>query len=1192
MKLRLALAAIALFALESSALAQAVSARLEGFVQDPSRAVVPGVTVAAVNEGTGIRTQVTSNDAGRYVFPNLPPGTYTISAEYTGFKKVVVAGVQLQIGDSRTLDLLLAPGEVTESVNVSAEAALVNTTTAKLGAVVQNRQAVDLPLNGRDAMMLFYLQAGTNPIDRFASQQQNGIVDGLGPHTSSIKVEGIMSSNPGFDYAPSRPSTPVPQEAVGEYRITTSGDSADAGRGSGAQVKVFIKSGTNQFRGSVFEFNRNTAYNANNFFANKTGQQRPVLRRHQFGFALGGPIIRNRTFFFTTAEWQRQNSESIENRFVYTTPLRQGTFRYVRGGANSAAAVDAQGNPVNPGNIATIDLKSVDPSRTGLDTVFLPKILAQMPAPNNFDIGDGLNLAGYRYASPLPFNYNSFLVKFDHSLSSKHQLAFSMSRQTEDQPQARLYNGVSPEGFTELRRGVSLRAISSFTPRLTNELSVGANDRTSFRPITNEDQLSPRGNFQLTGLGTTSGLTGTSNGNIHIVRGLQRQPAVNLGFSDNMTAVLGNHTLTFGGEYWYQTLNSRSGTSEFPVLRTTNADNPANVPAITGLNANDRLRAQQLVNDLTGSIGSVTQSFYLTDKAGYTPFVNNYQQFRKREYAFYVGDIWKVRRNFSLNLGLRWEHFPPVYIASGIYGYPVGGVDGALGIQGPTRQPTRWGFADNQGKNIFETDRNNFGPTVGFAWDPFGKGKTSIRSSYRIAFDRFMIVTGNFSGRNYGTTTTVVLNPLTRFSDPRLYSSILPIPVPKPFEDLPNIRTGRAYVADPKLAVPYTQLWGFGIEHEVFRNWKLDVNYVGNHAVGMWRGQDLNQVEIRNNGFLQAFQVAQRNLAATGNFLNGESLGALAPLFRLVPTSQNTVIQQGQAAALANFIDTTTLLTGRRGGLLERAGLSDNFFRLNTQVDDLTIAGNRSHSTWNALKLGLTKRLDKGMYFQFNYTFSRGFTDAIPEQDLGLDYRDNANMRLDKSLNPLNSTHVVQANGIWELPFGKGKWLGNQAGGLLNALIGGWQVNGLYNFASGRPLAFSTGRFNLSQTVASTPDFAGDFSSLSGIARGNQILFLTPAEVAAFRNPAAGSTGGMPRNSRFMGPSFFTLDASVFKQFSLAPIREGMALQFRAEFFNVLNQVAFQAPPATNLNINSGSFGQLNAAYPARIGQFALKLTF
>ena len=304
--------------------AQAVSARLEGTVQDQSKGVVPGVAVVAVNQDTGIQLQAVSNDSGRFVFANLPPGTYTVSAEQPGFKKTVLQGILLEIGDAKTQDLTLSPGEMSESVTVTSESVSVDAITAILGAVVQNRQAVDLPLNGRDPMMLFYLEQGTNPLDRVASsQQQVGAVNGLDPNTSSVKVEGINSSNGGYDYSPAHPSMAVPQEAVGEYRVSTSTDLADAGRGSGAQVKVMLKSGSNQFHGSLFEFNRNTDYNANDFFNNRNGLARPVLQRNQFGGALGGPIKKNRTFFFATAEWQRQISDSIENRVVYTPTLRQ-----------------------------------------------------------------------------------------------------------------------------------------------------------------------------------------------------------------------------------------------------------------------------------------------------------------------------------------------------------------------------------------------------------------------------------------------------------------------------------------------------------------------------------------------------------------------------------------------------------------------------------------------------------------------------------------------------------------------------------------------------------------------------------------------------------------------------------------------------------------------------------------------------
>ena len=274
MKLRsgiaLAISLCAIF-LVGRVFAQAVSARLEGIVQDQSKAVIPGVAVIAVDQNTAAQFQSVTNDSGRYIFANLPPGTYTVSAEQRGFKKTVVQGILLQIGDAKTQDLTLAPGEVSESVTVTAESSSVDATTATLGAVVQNRQAVDLPLNGRDPMMLFYLEQGTNPLDRVASsQQQVGAVNGLDPNTSSVKVEGINASNGGYDYSPAHPSMAVPQEAVGEYRVSTSTDLADAGRGSGAQVKVLLKSGTNQFHGSLFEFNRNTDYNANDFFNNGT----------------------------------------------------------------------------------------------------------------------------------------------------------------------------------------------------------------------------------------------------------------------------------------------------------------------------------------------------------------------------------------------------------------------------------------------------------------------------------------------------------------------------------------------------------------------------------------------------------------------------------------------------------------------------------------------------------------------------------------------------------------------------------------------------------------------------------------------------------------------------------------------------------------------------------------------------------
>jgi hypothetical protein len=1180
---------------------QAVSARLEGIVQDQSKAVVPGVTVIAVDQNTAAQFQAVSNDSGRYIFATLPPGTYTVSAEQTGFKKTVVQGILLQIGDAKAQDLTLTTGEVTESVTVTSESASVDATTATLGDVVQNRQAVDLPLNGRDPMMLFYLEQGTNPLDRVASsQQQVGAVNGLDPNTSSVKVEGINASNGGYDYSPAHPSMAVPQEAVGEYRVSTSTDLADAGRGSGAQVKVLLKSGTNQFHGSLFEFNRNTDYNANDFFNNRNGLARPVLQRNQFGGSFGGPIRRNKTFFFATAEWQRQISDSIENRVVYTPTLRTGIFRYLIGGTNSTSIVDAHGNPTVPAtSIGTINLATIDPTRQGIDTMYFPKLLNLMPQPNNYALGDGLNTAGYTYNSANPDNYYQVLFKVDHELNDKNHLAISASQGIENAPQARLEDGISPEGFEERRRGFSVRLVTIATPHMTNELSLGANDRTSQRPITNDapfpgvygpGQQTPAGNIQFVGLGTGSSLTGGTNGNLNIIRSPQVNPAVNRGGQDEVTWIKGNHTLYFGGELWLEAMNRTVGTQQYPIIDTSNSSNPANIPALAGLSSTDRSFAAQLANDVTGTIGAIKQTFYLDNRTGFIPYQQSYEPLRKTESAWFIQDVWKVLPRLSVNAGLRWEYLPPVTLANGAYVYPVGGVAGALGVQGATGKPTQWGFADNDGGDIYHTQKNNFGPSLGLAWDPFGDGKTAIRAAYRIAYDRFAMVNGDFSTNNYGQATSTTLTPQARFSSPNLYSGILPLPTPALFAPLGNVRQGNAYVADSNLGNPFVHLWNFTIERQVGRVWKISGSYVGNHAVGMWRGINLNQDNITTSGFLSAFQIAQANLAANGNPTTGQSLGNLTALFKLVPSSQYNLITQGQVAALADYLDTNTAQTGTRGGLVTLAGLPSTFFRYNPQVQNLYIVGNRSHSTFDALQLAGSRRFDHGFYFQANYTFSKALSDQLPGQTYTNDYRDVNNPHLDKSLSPYDATHVVLMNGIWELPVGHGRHYLASVNPLIDGVIGGWQLNGIFNFSTGRPMLITTNRFNVNQTVASNPNFGGGFNNLGTVHEGpNLVTFITPAQAAAFTNPGPGSPGTLASYAMH-GPGFSTVDVSLFKKFPL--FKERAQLQVRAEFFNVLNHPSFQSPPSTSLNIDSGSFGVLTSAYPARIGQFAMKLTF
>lgn len=1180
--------------------AQITSARLEGIVKDASQAVVPGVAVIATNEGTNISYTSSTNDSGLYVFVNLPPATYTLTSELQGFKKYIQKGIILQVGDTKNVSITLEIGSVDNEVVVSAAAPLVDVTSGKVGAVVQQQQVLDLPLNGRNPMMLYYLQAGTNPLDSIASSQQAiGSVDGLRTNTNNAKIEGVSAIDTTFDMSPARPNAVVPQEAVAEYRVTTSSASAEAGRGSGAQVQVVYRSGTNNFHGSVYEFNRNTAYNANNFFTNRAGNARPIFLRNQYGASFGGPIKKNKTFFFVTWEGQREIQASIENRYVYTQTLRDGTFRYDIAKQNSTSDVDSSGNPLVP--FKTISIFTVDPTRLGPDSSgIVAAKLKQIPLPNNYDIGDGFNLAGYRYTSSNSNNGNMAVAKIDHTLSKKNQLSVSLGGRWFHTASYKMFSGYYQNVFDPITRNIFIGLVSALKPTLTNEFHVGAlKDTVGGRPG-NPATLDPRGNYQLSGLGSGRGTS--PNGNPIGVYMPQDTPTVAYSVNDNVSWVKKNHTFRAGIEVVESIINYRFGGDEYiPAIYTATANNPANVPALSGLSSADRAQAQQMVNDLTGTIGYINQAYNANSVTrGFVPYDTRNRHMRQWDWGAFFQDTWKVAQNLTLNAGLRWDLAEPAYMADGIYTWTAHGSASVLGVSGPAGIYST-ALAPNKGKDIYNWDWNNLGPNVGFTWDPFKNGKTSISSNYRISYDRHMMAatSRNDDQNQGGLNITLTSIPFTRFSDPNMYQQvggkapILPLgPVPAIFTPPPFTRQGRAYAYDENIHTPYTQGWSLRIQRQVAKDWYVQAAYVGNHTTGEWRAINYDQIEIRKNGFLDGFLAAQRNLAANGNPNKGEPIGVLATLFAPlggIPASQNSTIAQGQVASLANFADTTPLGTGVNGGLVTLVGLPVTFFRLNPQVANASIVSNLSNSTYNGMKLELSKRFSAGTYWQFNYTLGKALTDAIGGQGFYDDFRDNLNRKLDKTYQPYDSKHIIQSNFIWELPFGHNKrWLSG-APGWENGLLGGWQVNGIFQLVTSRPFTIDTGRYNLVLGKTSTANYSGNDSNLPAkVVKGSLIQAITPVEKALFSNPAAGSAGGTPRYA-FRGPRYTNVDASMFKNFRLQKLGEQATLQFRVEAFNLFNHTNFALPSS---NINAGDFGVISSAYSPRIVQFALKVVF
>ena len=900
------LAALVLVLLSAHiAAAQVTTARLEGTVKDPTDAIIPGVVVVATNTGTNLTTEAITNETGLYLFPRLTPGTYSVTAELRGFKKAQNTGIILQVGDTATLNIKLETGELNETVTVLADVAVVDHVSTAVGKVVNTKQIEELPLVGRNPMDLVYLQPGAN---RFVG---GGLADGLRGITSNVTVEGIAATEPDLGSGATSNAAAVPIEAVGEYRVQTSSASAEYGRGAGSQIQLVYRSGTNQFHGSLFDFHRNRALNANSWSNNRDGVGRPTLIRNQFGGSLGGPIIKNKAFFHFTYEGIRQKTDSTENGLVYTQTLKSGIFRYWTKGANDSALVDrVTGAPIVPASeIGTLNLLTIDPGRAGKDPSGLfDKLVGSFPNPNNYDTGDGFNTAGYRYTSTTSTPTNQFVLKGDYIITSKHKLSATYSWAKTTNPGDLLLNGQRGSYQSEDINPTGVLAIdSTLTARWLNEFRVGGVKAVQNSINPDSSRFDPKGVVVFAGLGTP---TRGDPYNIALMDNFT--PAV-ITFADNMTWIKGNHSfrggvdirvnrdqVKYGDDYWV------------PVIDTTYSNNSPTFPSsIPNLNNNDRNRALQLTNDLTGSVGLIRQVFNANSKTAYTPFEVPYRRFRAREYSFFFQDTWKLRTNLTLNLGVRYELMPPQYEDAGLYAYPVGGPLGVYGNSDGSGQ-TKLGLADNYGKNVYRTDKNNFAPNVGFNWDPFNDGKWSISANYRLAYDRhyftntlFTIISqeGSRSDWSMPGTAGMRLSALPGLFTPGRGYFDPGVPFgPKAFD-----RQGLVQAWDPGYYLPYTGGWSLRVQREITKKVVLSVSYVGNKVTGQQRAVDLNQIEIRQNGFLDGFLAAQRNLTANGDPVKGEATGTFGQLWGVMSSSHRSSVRNnllsGAVATAADYID-------------------------------------------------------------------------------------------------------------------------------------------------------------------------------------------------------------------------------------------------------------------------------------------------
>ncbi|HEV1286612.1 MAG TPA: TonB-dependent receptor, partial [Bryobacteraceae bacterium] len=648
--------------------AQTTNASIYGTVADASGAAVPKAAVTATNIRTGVALPTVTNDGGVYIFPSLLPGEYRVSAEVTGFRKAIADHIQLDVGAKITVDLKLEVGATTESVSVESTASQIEAVNTSVSNVVTLQRVQGLPLQSLDAGALVALQPGVvgDNINGVRSQSQNVTMDGV--NIQETRYNGGLSGG--------NTTTTNAVDLVAEFRVSTAPVDAEFGRGM-AQVQMISRSGTNEIHGSAFGFNRVTALSANSWFNNQLGQKpdgslvapRNFLIRNQFGARVGGPIIKNRTFGFFLYEGQRQKTNTSENDTVLTATARQGMFRFYPGAQDqnataAAPTVDLNGNPVQPaaatGPLQSVSLFGRDPNRMVADpTGNVTIALKDVPLPNNFQRGDGLNTAGFIWQQPSTSDFNLYDFRIDHILTQNTRLAFSMQARS-----ANSFNGYRGQVYPLQPSDAALNknylytfsATTTIRPNLLNEYRMGLNYFEAgyagpFYP--NESSVLPHIGSQPFFF-TFSSITPNEYTSNNAPQG-RTSPLFQ--YADTVSWLKGHHAFKGGVQLFYDSSNGYNSFFVLPDAITGAGSVPfANITTITGIGANST-NAQNMLGDLSGSLSGWEQSF---NSAGgknpsYVPGETDRRDWRQHEYSGFFKDDWKVTRSLTVNLGVRYE---------------------------------------------------------------------------------------------------------------------------------------------------------------------------------------------------------------------------------------------------------------------------------------------------------------------------------------------------------------------------------------------------------------------------------------------------------------------------------------------------------------------------------------------------------
>jgi hypothetical protein len=1099
----------------NSALAQVSTAAMSGSVQDSSGAAVASAAVTVTNLETGAVRTVTTDESGHYEVLSLAVGRHELKVEKEGFSAAIQTGINLVVGQQAVLDVTLTVGTMQQHVTVSAEAPLVNTTTSSVAGLVGEQEIKDLPLNGRSFDNLITLNpAATN----YTSQRAYGF-SGVGNQfvvAGRRQWENLFLLN-GVEYTGASIINTSPGgvsgellgiDGIREFNLLSSSYSAEYGKRSGGQVSIVTQSGTNALHGSAFEFLRNSALDARNYFDHPAGRRIPPFQRNQFGGALGGPIVKNRTFLFGNYEGFRQRLGLSLLTVVPDANARQGIV---------PCGIIA---PLPAGCTGTTDKTPV--TVPGLVPGMLPFLQDEWLPPNGANLGGGV---AQSFSNPKQsINEDFGTARVDQIISDRDNFSavYTIDSGNSSTPTP---NPIFSADLYLRNQVLSLQETHTFSPNLINTFVAGVSRGAftyDYNPVVelpaNLSWLAgnPPGALTIggsqTGGGTLSnGLNAQTHG--HDYRTL-------FTYEDKLQIVKGAHQISVGG--FLQRIRS----NELSTSKSLGQASFSNLPTFL----------QGVVNNFSIAPNHINQDW------------------RQYNGAWYVQDTFRVNSKLTLTAGLRQEMTNGWNEATG---------RGSIFLFGPNGAPLTVPqivsqiYPQNDAKLLFA-------PRVGLAWDPFGNGKTAVRAGWGIYYN---LIDSSLAGGP--TNSNPPYNGAESFSKVPILPLIPVIPgVPLP----PQCNVGvpkpctlyQPKGNDPHLKTPTVESWSLTVEQQITRNTVLRVSYLGSFAYHQLINRDANSI---------APLICS---TPAGCLAGGLNVSASVPA-ALVPSG-------------TTYIPVTT--------------------RPNPFLDTTLYTFFRANANYNALAVDVERRYENGLQFRGNYTWSRNldFGSGIGSSvsaNTALSAENPYDLHQDYGVSPLNITNQVSGNFGYELPFGAGKtWL-SSATGPVGKLVSGWRVGSIITLQSGfsfSPLVGSNrsgngdisvnpDRPNLNAGFSPNPNHgvsAGCTGFAAGTALGTAAHWFDPC---AFSLPVLGTWGNLQRGT-LVGPGLETVDFSLVKRTN---ITERVALEFRSEFFNILNRANFGLPNAgvfsgAGFNPAAGIISTTNTT--SRQIQFGLKLLF